>query len=228
MQRIKLLIAMLICMSLAACATTQGQQDESGKTRLNAKAAAINVQLGVAYLKKGNFERAKYKLRRALQQAPDSSEAHDAMAYLLEQTGEPQRAETLYRKAISLAPDTGGPHNDYGSFLCRAKRYDAAEKQFLRAVADEDYLKPYEAFENAGLCALSAKQPDKAVKYFQLAVLRSPDRRLSLWELSQLLVKRGEYRRAKIYIDRYLNIVKKSPRALALQLKINRRLTNVS
>ena len=118
------------------------------------KAARINVELGLNYLKQGQIARAKAKFTRAKKLAPHLPEVHYSVAYFQEQVGEIMEAEKSYQKAISLRPKGGNEHNNYGVFLCRQQQFKKAEKEFLKAIEDQTYPNTAEALENAGLCVL--------------------------------------------------------------------------
>lgn len=146
----------------------------------NAKAGLINVKLGLGYLEQGQVTRAREKLNHALELAPNLSEAHSAMAYLLESADELAAAEKEYKKAISLTREAGAFYNNYGAYLCRQKRFAEADRAFKLAVKDRKYLRVAEVYESAGICALQAGEEAKAKKYFQTAIKRDPRRAASI------------------------------------------------
>ncbi|PRP61295.1 type IV pilus biogenesis/stability protein PilW, partial [Bacillus halotolerans] len=83
------------------------------------QAAHYNVQLGLAYLKAGDFRRAQYKLSKAIKLDPHHAEVHYAFAYYLETVGEFEKAQQEYLTALNIAPDDPKVLNNYGAFLCR-------------------------------------------------------------------------------------------------------------
>lgn len=137
-------------------------------------AADDNVKLGLAYLQQGNTPHAKEKLLMALDEAPNWAVSKDAMAYFLEVTGDKNEAENYYKEAISLSPEDGAALNNYGTFLCRSHRIDEAEKMFLKAATLPNYLNTAEAYENAGLCALTIPDKNKAKYFFEKASKQDP------------------------------------------------------
>lgn len=171
------------------------------------KASAYNVQLGLGYLKQGNRPRAKQKLLTALEQEPRSVDANSAMAYYFEQTGEPAQAKTFYLKALSLAGKAGAQLNNYGAFLCRQGDYKQADRYFLKAVADLHYVHTAGAYENAGLCSLSANQLEQAKPYFIKALNQDPSRKVSFYELVKIETKSGHNESAYALIQKYADLV---------------------
>jgi type IV pilus assembly protein PilF len=204
----KKIITLLFLLTLTACSSVQPtpDRDEQDKIAKKIKTAKINAQLGIAYLEQNNVQRAKKKLLTAMEQAPNIPEVWYSMAYFLETTGEKNEAEKHYLKAIALSPARGDSHNNYGTFLCREGKYKNAEEQFQLAVKDPNYLSPADAFENAGLCSLSAKDNQLAANYFARAIMYDPSRPTSLINLAQINFKDGKYEDAKKRLNQFLAI----------------------
>jgi len=136
----------------------------------NAEAANYNVQLGLAYLKHDDVERAKSKLLLALRENPNDPINLDAMGYFFELTHDLKTAEKYYLHAIKIMPSMGAVHNNYGTYLCRHGHYRNAIKHFLLATKDINYLHAAAAYKNAGLCALKIPDMKLAHKYLQKSV----------------------------------------------------------
>lgn len=163
------LIYLLLIFSLTSCQTSPEKP-----STYNPKASGYNVQLGLGYLAQGNRERAKQKLLAAIAQDPQSATANDALAYYFESVQDIQQAETYYQHAVQFHPNTGAPLNNYGAFLCRQARYDEANKYFMRAIADPQYINTAMAYENAGLCAIAAGNNKNATIYLKKALAHEP------------------------------------------------------
>jgi type IV pilus assembly protein PilF len=189
-------------------------------------AAKINVRLGFYYLQQGETVRAKQKLMSALQEAPKYPLAYSAMGYYLEKTGEPVQAEQYYLQSLKFREDLGAMRNNYGTFLCRQKRYREAIQQFEWAVQDKSYLNTAEAYENAGLC--SRKIPDilLATQYLNKALKNNPNLPNSLFEMGVLSYEQGKYEAANQYLQQYLQIATPTRESATLGIKINQKLGN--
>jgi type IV pilus assembly protein PilF len=180
MKKHMYLITKLVILSslLVGCASVQTQDQTM--------ASDDNVQLGLAYLQQHDTVHAREKLLMALQEAPHWSVAEDAMGYLNEVTGDEKEAEKFYLDALKNAPDDGAALNNYGVFLCRKHRASEAEKMFLKATKNPNYLNVGQAYENAALCELSVANRKKARDYFEKALKEEPERKLSQDELKKL------------------------------------------
>jgi type IV pilus assembly protein PilF len=193
---------------------------ESTKNVFNPKASEYNTQLGIGYLRQGNYERAKQKLLLALKQNPDSSEANSAMAYFLEKTSAYSQAEEYYQRSISIAKEAGAAHNNYGAFLCRRGRYAQAEAQFNLAAADQNYIKPANAYENAGLCALLIPDKKMAINYFEKALQKNPNMPTSMLQLGQIYYQDRNYESSYKYLQQFLRDNEPTAESLWLAIQL--------
>lgn len=174
----RIFIYSILILILAGCATSSVSP--------NTQAANYNVELGLGYLQEGDLIRAKHKLLLAEQQAPNNPAVHDAMAYFFERVGETSKAECYYQKAVQLMPRSGATQNNYGTFLCRQKRYQQALLHFQLAIADPSYLYSAQVYENAGLCALRIPDHQAAIAFFKRALQQNPNNRRVLFEMAKL------------------------------------------
>ena len=191
------------------------------------KAALLNVEMGEAYLAQGQVTRAKQKFMHALELKPKLPEAHSSFGYFYESVGDATEAEVHYKKAISYSDKNKGKfYNNYGTFLCRQGRFREADKAFKNAIADKQYIKTAEAFENAGLCALKQPNEEKALEYLRTALRRDHQRYRAALELAQLEFQKNNYLVAKDYLNRYKSMVDHTSRSLWLEVQINNKLGN--
>jgi len=193
---------------LSGCMTTGTQDARNNNSESHNKAAAkYNTELGLGYLKRGDMQRAKLKLLRAIQQDPTSPVVYGAMAYFQEMTGNMKEADEFYKKAMKLAPGKGAALNNYGAYLCREGQYKQSINYFLRATKDPAYLKPPAAYENAGLCAKRIPDLAQAKKYFKLALNNDPRRPTALLELAEMAYHQKDYKVAQTYLITYSKIM---------------------
>ncbi|MDF1797091.1 MAG: type IV pilus biogenesis/stability protein PilW [Coxiellaceae bacterium] len=204
--------------TLSGCVTTNESKQALSTT--NYETSTSNIQLGVAYLDKGESALAKQKFMAALQASPELPASWYAMAYYHEVTGKEGLADQEFRKAIDLAPDSGETHNNYGTFLCRNGKYKQAIKQFNLAVSKPRYTQDGSAYENAGICALQIPDKTEAMHYFQKALLNDPNLPNALLHLGQLSFENKDYVTARNCLKRYVTMHEpnRDSNALAIQL----------
>ena len=211
-----LLIPFILISSISAC-TQSVKTDE---------ASDYNSDLGIQYLQKGRLNLANEKLLKSLEQNPDSAKSNHYFALLQERLGNNTLADQHFKKAISITPKNPEIRNNYGSFLCKNKRPQAAVKQFLVAVKDPLYRTPEFAYTNAGICLRKVNNNALAENYFRQALKKRSSFPSALIEMSKLYYDRKNYARAQGFMLRYENVGKSSPEALELCVHINAKMGN--
>jgi type IV pilus assembly protein PilF len=210
----------LALLGLAACTPL------SPASRSMARAAEINVQLGIEYLKEGELDQALNKLERAVQQDPTLPGAHGALALLKQRLGQAKEAEKHFQRAIKLAPESSGTHNNYGVFLFGQGRYQEAEEHFLTAVRNPLYDTPELAYENAARAAKQRADFSKAEEYYRRALQINPRLPKSLYYMSEMHFEKGDYQQAREYLQRYQSVAQPTPQSLWLGIRVERELGN--
>lgn len=211
----KTILCVMVAIGLVACETIKEGDDKVDDTA----AAEAYTQLGVEYLREGNYEMSLTKLEKALSLDPDLPAAHDAIAVLYEKVGENELAERHYKKSLSLKPDNARGHNNYGQFLCFQGKYEQAEKQFLLAANDPFYAQSAMALTNAGLCATRIPDNEMAEKYFRMTLQRDPDYAPALLQMGILSFSDGNYLSARAYMQRFQQVAKHNPESLWLAIR---------
>jgi Flp pilus assembly protein TadD len=100
-------------------------------------------ELGVQYLRLGDFEHSKQSLESALKISPDAFIPHLNRGILFVVWNRCKDAEPDLRTAISLNDESALAHYYLGRALARLRKFDEAETQLLRALS----LKPDEVKE---------------------------------------------------------------------------------
>lgn len=199
----KLMLSIVFLVISTGCHNVMSSQPSVDKSLYNPKAAAFNVELGLAYLKQNNPERAKGKLLSALQQDPLSPTTYGAMAHYLETTGNPEGAEQYHQKALKIAPGKGQALNNYGGFLCRQGQYAKAQTYFKAAVSDPDYVNVAQAYENAAMCAIKSNDIVLAEGFYKRALQHDNERLSSLLGLASLYFSEHKPTESAEYLLRY-------------------------
>lgn len=212
----------LLAAALAACGTSSSSQRSESSKRAGEKASAaeINVKLGESYLRQGKLEIAKQKLDKALELDPKLTDAHTVIAVLYEQIKDPVAAERHYRRAAELEPKNGDVNNNYGTFLCRQGDYARADQHYARALQDPFYDTPAVALTNRGTCAQKWGKPELAEESFRRALQISPNQPEALLALADILYRKGDYFRARAFVQRHDAGGKAGPDALLLAMRI--------
>ncbi|AMG31196.1 type IV pilus biogenesis/stability protein PilW [Grimontia hollisae] len=190
------LSALLLIGLLSGCVTVTEKQNNTKFDSIDA--AESRITLGLAYLKAGQWERARQNLETAVQFAPKYYRSRISFAYYLQEVGEYDQAEEQYKTALRHSPQNGDVRNNYGVFLCRQERYDEAQRAFAKAIEQPYYYKLSGSYENAALCALKEGDRDSAKVWFAKAIDHEPNRPLSSVKLAQMEVEDNQLNEARI------------------------------
>jgi len=184
-----------LCAPLAVAQQTQADRE---------KAAAINAELAITYMKQDNLRAAREKVDRALQQNPRSVEAQMAAGFVYDRLGEDKKAGGHFEQAVKLAgKDNPEALNNAAVFQCRKGNKKRGEELFLQAAASPLYRTPEVALANAGHCARADGRPQDAERYFRQALTRRPDMPDPLLAMAGLQHEAGNDMQARAFMQRY-------------------------
>ena len=184
------------------------------------EAAKYNVELGIAYMQRGELAVAKEKLERAVKESPHDPEVHSALALLEERLGNRDEADHEFREAIRLAPHDPDIANNYAVYLCRTNRVNEGVKQLLATARNPLYRTPEAAYTNAAVCLRSAHRDDEAKRALESAVELRPGFAEAVFQLADLEMQHGELTDARARIDHYIETYTATPDLLLLGVRI--------
>ncbi len=227
----KSIILSLLILLVSSCASSGGSKHSSNKRTENIKAAEtnsaekINVDLGVGYLKRGkdgDIDIAIKKFKKAIKINPTYALAHSMLATVYDRKGLFDSAEIHYKKSIKY--NNGNPNivNNYANFLCQRGSYDKAIKKYKEVIENPKYTTPASAYENAGVCAMKANKNEDAEKYFRESLNYNNKSANSLYYLLTIYLKKGEYMKARAFLQRLEQVVQPSAEILAAGYQIEK------
>ncbi len=221
----------ILVLSLTACVTTT----DSAFTRKADEGKALDnyVQLGLAYIQRNDFEKARLNLDRALDINSDSSEAYAALGLLYQQEAENELAEESFKKALDLDAKNTRGRTFYAAFMYRSQRYEEALEQFQIAGQNTDYNGRASIFLNIAQCALKLERYDVAIKAYEKVIALDRGHPQALIGITQLLIHEEQYLKAQQYYNRIVNIIRSSSmthsvRSLSLGIELAQHFNNDS
>jgi type IV pilus assembly protein PilF len=222
---------------LAACTTTTTNTSGLPEAR-DARAAAeagdperraqVRLELAGLYFQRGQGDTALEEVNRALAAKPDLTSAHNLRGLILASLDQPAAAEKAFQRALQLAPDDGATMHNYGWFLCQQRRFAEGDAQFNAAVAQAQYRDTPRTYLAQGVCQARAGQWGDAERTLSRSYELDPANPVAAFNLSEVLLRRGELERARFYVRRINAIpAQVSAQSLWLAARIERRLGNV-
>ncbi|MEN5017665.1 type IV pilus biogenesis/stability protein PilW [Erwinia sp. Eh17-17] len=177
------------------------------------------IQLGMAYLARGNNDAARRNLQRAVDLAPGDYRSQLAMARYRQQTGDTDRAQQHYRSALKLAAQNSYVLNNYGAFLCGLGQYDAAQRQFRRAMDDSANGLRADSVENSGYCFLNAGQLEKARNVLMDALRIDRTKGMPMLAEAERRFGKGKRAESRVLLDVYQHNFPVSAESLWLEIR---------
>ena len=211
MKIFKTLLAIAVLAMLAACASSPEMKEDDRR-----KAAETNTALGRQYMDRGQYEIALDKLKRAVAYDREYAPAHTLLAVLYETIGETGDAEQEFRLAVRYDPKDGDVNNNLGAFLCRHGKGREAEPYFMTAIEDPFYGTPGVALANAGSCALTLGQLDKAEAYLRQSLKYDQRMPEALLPLADVSYRQEAYLQARAFLQRYEAVAPDNEESLKL------------
>ncbi len=217
----------LLVIFLAGCTTTADKSSLTSKKRSKPnlkEAAELNTQLAIGYIKREQYNPAKDKLEKSIEQNPDYVPAYKTLAYLYALLGLPEKADEKYQEALELKQDDPDLSNSYGAFLCSQGKYEEAQERLSVANSDPFYEARYLAESNAGSCYIKQGEYKKAETLLRLSLRKHDKLPGSLISMADVGIKTKRYLMARAYIQRYHAVKKASAESLWIQIQAEKNL----
>lgn len=203
LSRVAVLTASLTL--LVACVTTS----DSNLTRKADPNAAVNkyVQLGLEYIKRDDYSRARKHLNRALEIDSNNAPANAALGLIYNQEDEMYLAENSFLTAIKSDPGYTRGRTYYAAFLFAERRYDEALKQFKLAAENTEYESRAQIFTNIALCQLKLGNNEEALAAYEKTLRLDRFNGRALSGATELLIEKSEYKRAQYLYNRLVRMI---------------------
>ncbi len=227
----KHLLARLSLAALAAVAgcaqttppVTREIRTESDQTNADRR-AQVRLELASAYLGRGQAATALDEVKLALAARPEMPEAFNVRGLAYATLGEPKLAEESFLRALQLRSGDADTLHNYGWFLCQQGRFAEAEQHFNAALAQPRYRDSQRTLLGQGVCQARAGQWAEAERTLLRSYELDPASPTTAFNLSEVLLRRGELDRARFYIKRVNGVPELSnAQTLWLAARIERR-----
>jgi type IV pilus assembly protein PilF len=223
---VAVLAGALLVSALAGCKSSPPpyQPPDRHKKPEPAQAAIANMQMAVEYMRLNNLARARERIERALDEAPENPSVQETAGLVYERLNEMAKAKHAFAAAARLGKDDPDILNSYAGFLCRTGKSAEGEKVFIEVAKNPVYRTPEVALLNAGVCVGSAGDVVDSERYFNRALTIKPNMPEALLQLGNLALSRGDSRQALDYVQRYLAVNQPSAEVLWLGFRAQRKL----
>jgi type IV pilus assembly protein PilF len=218
-NRVALMLA-LLGIALSGCVTeTTGT---GPKPADRDKQLQTLVELGIGYIRNGEYARAKENLNKALEMDPKSAIAHNTLALVFQLEREWDEAERHFKLALRYDPSFTRARNNYGAFLFARGRYSKAIEQLKMAAEDQFYTGRSTVFENLGVSYLRTGDVQSAEDAFQHSVALNPEQPRALLELADIRYDQNRFPESRDFYRRYQTVAQHNARSLWLCIRLAR------
>jgi len=190
--------------------------------------ARVRLELAGLYFSRGQSATALDELKAALAAKPDLPEAYSLRGLIYASLGEPGVAEESFQRALQINPRDADAMHNYGWFLCQQRRYDDADQQFRSAIAVPQYGETVRTLLARGVCQARAGRWTDAERTLSRSYELDPSNPVTAYNLSEVLMRRGELERARFYVGRINQVPEQvTSQSLWLAARIEHRLGNM-
>lgn len=191
--------------------------------------ARVRLELASAYFGRGQANTALDELKLALAAKPDLYEAYNLRGLAYASLSEPKLAEESFQRALQLNPRDADTMHNLAWFYCQQGRFDDGERLFQQALAQPQYLAAVRTLFAQGVCQARGGRWAEAEKTLSRSYELDPSSPVTAYNLAEVLLRRGEFERARFYVGRInTNPDQSNAQSLWLAARIERRIGNES
>ena len=168
--------------------------------------ARPRVNLGMAYIRAGEFDRALAELAKALALKPDSAEAYENMGVAYSYKGDYEKAIASFENAIDFAANSVSVYNELAEAYMHSGKKDLAVRNFHKVLS----LNPYysSARNNLGLIMAERGFTRKAIQEFEKVLQFDPEHTEAAFNLACAYAVSGKTDRA---VRQYQKLIELKP-----------------
>ena len=186
--------------------------------------ANLRAELAAGYYERGQMDVALQELAEAMKLDPTNPKIYNVYGLVYATLGQDADAARNFRKALELAPNDSEFRQNWGWYLCTHGQARESIPEFELAARNPLYRTPEIALINAGRCAGSLGENQRAEAFFKRALSVSPNNPQAAFSLSQLAYREGRLAEARALMKPVMQQTNPAPEALALGVCIERKL----
>ena len=188
--------------------------------------ARIRLELATSYFESGQTNIALDEVKQALATNPAYADAYNLRGLIYMRLKDYAQAEDSFRRALGVRTADPGILHNYAWLLCQQARYAEADQQFEKVMASPAYNSRNRTLMAQGICQKRAGQNENAEITLLKAYELDAGNPIVAYNLSSLLVDRGNYKKAQFYIRRLNNSELANAESLWLGIKVERALSD--
>lgn len=188
----------------------------------NQRRSRIRLELAASYFQAGRNDVAMEEVGQALAADPNSADAYALLGLIYMRNQDLDQADASMRKAMALSPQDADLQHNYGWLQCQRRQFEQAQQWLDRALAQPGYRDRPKTLMAKGLCMQQAGQLEAAQQALLAAYEMEPGNPVLGYHLGNVLLQRGDARRAQFYVRRLNNSAQSNAESLWLGIKVER------
>ncbi len=197
-----LVFTLLGCASPAADNKPAREPRQASDNADPERRARVRLELAGLYFARGQASTALDEVQQALAAKPDLPEAYSLLGLIHASLGDNRRSEDSFRRALELNPRDADAMHNFGWVLCQQQRYAESDAMFERALAQPQYREPVRTLLAQGVCQARGGRWADAERSLSRSYELDPANPVTAFNLSEVLLRRGELERARFYVAR--------------------------
>ncbi|MBC7941652.1 MAG: type IV pilus biogenesis/stability protein PilW [Chitinophagaceae bacterium] len=198
-------VAMMLLPGCASVPADPNAPREARQAADNAdpeRRAKVRLELAGLYYARGQIDTALSEVNQAISAKPDMGEAYSLRGLIYAGLGEARLAEQNFQRALQINPRDADAMHNFGWVQCQAQRFVEANALFEQALAQPQYRDPVRTLLSQGVCHARAGNWVDAERALSRSYELNPASPVAAFNLSEVLLKRGEVTRARFYVAR--------------------------
>lgn len=204
MKFLKLSAIMALSLGLSACTstmtTTKTVGGSSGTQADYGQAYQDYLQLGAEYVRRGRYDLAEPKLKRAIEINSRPPEAWNILAVLYEEKRDIAAGDQVYQKLLASHPDYALGFMNYATFLCKFDRNPELDNLYARMRAKGTSFSAL-SYIAEGNCRQSKNNLAAASSAYRQALTFDNHAAGALLPLADIELSQGNYQAAANYVE---------------------------
>lgn len=200
--RAKLSLAMILSVTLVACASTPQRDYDATYGPANA-----HIELALTYVKSRDYPAALEQLDKSANLVAINPELDHAYGIYYQKTGDIEKAQGYFRSAVRRDPTNPQYNNNYGVLLSQIGKFREALKRFTIAYSDKDYPNRAAAYENYADIKAQQGEYAEALQNYKQAIELNPEWFLLEVKIANSLYNQGDFADAHSSFENYIRVV---------------------
>jgi type IV pilus assembly protein PilF len=212
-MKLKSMIALLLCIIMTGCASSQKKQ-----ARDRSNNARYQYNLGSFHMNQGNVDEAIKHYSDSLEIEPGAYQTMNALGLAYAMKGNFQEALTQFKNCLKINPRFTEARNNMAMIYQEMGQIDLAEEEYKKAIDDRNYQSRENPYYNLARLYLAKDELDLALYHVNMA-LELNNRMVLAYNLQGIIYER--LNRFEDAIISYKNGLKKIEAGDDINLKFN-------